>query len=63
MVEEGQVLSFEGKMTIVIEWLKAYGFISSIKCFLVCIDEVKTILEAINYSRYKKLWRSQKSKI
>ena len=30
IVEEGQVLSFWGRLSILIEWLKAYGFISNL---------------------------------
>ena len=63
IVEEGQVLSFWGRLSILIEWLKAYGFISSTKYFLVCINEVKSISEAIKYVLVKKLWVWQKSKI
>ena len=62
-VYESQVLSFWGKLSILIEMGKAYGLLSSIKFLNTIINEVNEISDARNDWLDKKLWGSQNSKI
>ena len=60
---ESEVLSFWGKLSILIEMGKAYGLLSSIKFLNTIINEVNEISDARNDWLDKKLWGSQNSKI